>query len=194
VHTMPIESRQPIHAGTAFDLGAVAAARSAPSGSPGPRRVLVDNHARRGQDQPRISVPVPVWRQFAPPGPELSGYRAAALRRRAWGSSPFARACTDTSSFAVPRPAGSASPPAPPPRSVPEPAALSWLATHWGVTDRLRQVAVRGKATTGRRLPNGHAVIGYGFFTAGETPHAAIGQFEKRWPEVRFFLQPRPAA
>ena len=75
----------------------------------------------------------------------------------------------------------------------PEPAALSWLATHWGVTDRLRQVVVRDNASTGRRLKRGHAVIGYGFFTDGETPRAAIGHFEKRWPALNFRLVQRPA-
>ena len=55
-----------------------------------------------------------------------------------------------------------------------DPTALAWLTAHWGVSDRLRQVAVRVGATMGRRLPNGHDVVGYGFFTAGETPHAAI--------------------
>jgi hypothetical protein len=64
---------------------------------------------------------------------------------------------------------------------------------HQRVTDRLRQVAVRDDASTGRRLKRGHAVIGYGFFTDGETPHAAIGDFEKRWPALRFWLAPLPA-
>jgi hypothetical protein len=73
------------------------------------------------------------------------------------------------------------------------PGAVAWLAAHWGITDRLRQVVVREKATTGRRLPRGHAVIGYGFFTDGETPQAAIDACAKRWPALRFFLQPRPA-
>jgi hypothetical protein len=73
------------------------------------------------------------------------------------------------------------------------PDALSWLSAHWGVTDRLRQVVVRDNASTGRRLKRSHAVIGYGFFTDGETPHAAIGQFEKRWPALRFLRQSRPA-
>ena len=72
------------------------------------------------------------------------------------------------------------------------PDALAWLATHWGVTDRLRQVSVRDGATTGRRLPKGHAVIGYGFFTAGETPDTAITAIAVRWPALRFRLQPRP--
>ena len=74
-----------------------------------------------------------------------------------------------------------------------DPAALSWLETHWGVTDRLRQVVERAQATTGRRLPKSHAVIGYGFFTAGETPDPAITQIAARWPNLRFVLQPRPA-
>jgi hypothetical protein len=73
------------------------------------------------------------------------------------------------------------------------PAALAWLAAHWGVSDRLRQVAVRAGATTGRRLKRGHTVIGYGFFTAGETPHAAIAALAARWPALRFALVPRPA-
>jgi hypothetical protein len=36
-------------------------------------------------------------------------------------------------------------------------------------------------------------VIGYGFFTDGETPHAAVGHLAKRWLALRYFLQPRPA-
>jgi hypothetical protein len=73
------------------------------------------------------------------------------------------------------------------------PDALAWLAAHWGVTDRLRRVAAREKPTTGRRLPRGHAVVGYGFFTTGETPHAAVDSIAAGWPGLRFFLQPRPA-
>jgi hypothetical protein len=72
------------------------------------------------------------------------------------------------------------------------PQALAWLASHWGVTDRLRQVAVREKATTSRRLPAVHAVIGYGFFAHRETPHAAITALAARWPALRFRLVPRP--
>jgi hypothetical protein len=73
------------------------------------------------------------------------------------------------------------------------PNALAWLGKHWGTTDRLRQVVLREKPTTGRRLPASHAVVGYGFFTLGETPHAAIGAFQTRWPALRFVLQPRSA-
>jgi hypothetical protein len=73
------------------------------------------------------------------------------------------------------------------------PAALAWLAAQWGITDRLRQVAVRDNATAGRRLPRGHTVIGYGFFTAGDTPQAAVSQLAARWPALRLVLQPRPA-
>ena len=73
------------------------------------------------------------------------------------------------------------------------PKALAWLAAHWGTTDRLRQVTVREKPSTGRRLPRSHAVISYGFFTLGETPQVAIAQFAARWPALRFVLQPRCA-
>jgi hypothetical protein len=73
------------------------------------------------------------------------------------------------------------------------PEALAWLTAHWGVTDRLRRVTLLKRPKPGRRLPQGHAVIGYGFFTDGETPHAAIRHFEKRWPALRFLLQPLPA-
>ena len=73
------------------------------------------------------------------------------------------------------------------------PDALAWLSAHWGVTDRLRQVAARDKASTGRRLQRGHAVVGYGFFTEGETPDAAIARLAARSPALRFVLQPRPA-
>jgi hypothetical protein len=75
-----------------------------------------------------------------------------------------------------------------------DPAALTWLSDHWGVTDRLRQVTLRPGATMGRRLPHRHAVVGYGFFTAGETPHAAIAQLSGRWPALRFRLVPRSAS
>lgn len=73
------------------------------------------------------------------------------------------------------------------------PQALTWLATHWGTTDRLHQVVLRPTATTGRRQPGGYTVTGYGFFTAGETPQAALGALAPRWPALRFALAPRPA-
>jgi hypothetical protein len=72
------------------------------------------------------------------------------------------------------------------------PEALAWLAANWGITDRLRQVSMRDKATTGRRLPRNQTVIGYSFFTHQETPDAAIGQLAARWPTLRFVLQPQP--
>jgi hypothetical protein len=50
------------------------------------------------------------------------------------------------------------------------PEALAWLARHWGITDRLRQVTRLAKPPIGRRLPRGHTVIGYGFFAYGENP------------------------
>jgi len=74
-----------------------------------------------------------------------------------------------------------------------DPQALAWLAAHWGVTDRLRHVVLRHNATAGRRLPAGHRVAGYGFFSDGGTPHAALAQLGPRWPALRLVLQPRPA-
>jgi hypothetical protein len=70
--------------------------------------------------------------------------------------------------------------------------ALAWLAEHWGMQDGLRQVAERPKPLAGRRLPAGHAVVSYGFFTTGETPHTAITRISARWPTLNFVLQPRP--
>ncbi len=74
-----------------------------------------------------------------------------------------------------------------------DPRALAWLAAHWGVTDRLRHVVLRHNATAGRRLPAGHCVAGYGFFTNGATPHAALAQLGPRWTALRLVLQPRSA-
>ncbi len=72
------------------------------------------------------------------------------------------------------------------------PAALAWLVAHWGIDDGPRHVAARPDPRPGRRLPRDHAVIGYGFFTRGGTPHAAIAQLAPRWPALRLTLQPRP--
>ena len=59
--------------------------------------------------------------------------------------------------------------------------------------NRLRQVAVRTDATPGRRIPRSHAVTGYGFFTGGDTPQAAVDQLGAAWSGLRFSLVPRPA-
>jgi hypothetical protein len=71
--------------------------------------------------------------------------------------------------------------------------ALAWLLAHWGTTDRLRQVVERPPPVTPAPAV-GHAAIGYGFFTAGETPGAAITRLTARWPALHFGLQPRPAS
>lgn len=73
------------------------------------------------------------------------------------------------------------------------PKALAWLDRHWGIIDYPRQVAVRPKPGIGRRLPAGHVVIGYGFFTADRSPHAAIAALGQRWPRLRFQLRLRAA-
>lgn len=74
-----------------------------------------------------------------------------------------------------------------------DPAALAWLAANWGIPDQPRHVVERPAPGIGRRLPRGHAVIGYGFFTPGETPGTAIAALAARWPGLEFRLQPRPA-
>lgn len=73
-----------------------------------------------------------------------------------------------------------------------DPAALAWLDEHWGTTDRLRQVHQRAKPRPGRRLPAGHTVVGYGFFTHGGAPEAAMARLAACWPALRFRLLPRP--
>jgi hypothetical protein len=70
------------------------------------------------------------------------------------------------------------------------PDAVAWLAQQWGVTDRLRQIALLLRPRPGRRLPQHHAAIGYGFFTGGETPQAAIATLAARWPMLHFVLRP----
>ena len=73
------------------------------------------------------------------------------------------------------------------------PTTIAWMSAHWGLTDGPRQVTERPGATAGRRLPRGCQAIGYSFFTAQETPHRAIAELGRRWPALRFALQPRPA-
>lgn len=73
------------------------------------------------------------------------------------------------------------------------PSAQAWLLEHWGLSDAPRQVTLRPQAAAGRRLPAGHTVCGYGFFTGGETPHAAVATIAAAWPDLRLVLQPQLA-
>jgi hypothetical protein len=75
-----------------------------------------------------------------------------------------------------------------------DPALLAWLTEHWGLTDMPRKIVLRSRPNMGRRLPAGHKVIGYDFFTDGPTPQAAIDRLGSLWPELRFRLQSRPLA
>jgi hypothetical protein len=54
-------------------------------------------------------------------------------------------------------------------------------------------VVERSKPGTGRRLPAGHFMRGYGFFACGGTPQPAIERLAKAWSALRFVLQPRSA-
>jgi hypothetical protein len=73
------------------------------------------------------------------------------------------------------------------------PESVAWLEKHWGVSERLRQVAVRPDAKPGRRLRNGEACLGFGFFALAATPQTAIVQIAATWPDLRFVMQARPA-
>jgi hypothetical protein len=75
-----------------------------------------------------------------------------------------------------------------------DPVSLGWRARHWGTRDALRKIVARPNPSAGRRLPAGHVVISYGFFTAGDTPRAAVAQLSARWPTLRFVLTPLPAS
>ena len=72
------------------------------------------------------------------------------------------------------------------------PQTSAWLQENWGTADTLRHVAGRPDARPGCRLPRDHTVIGYGFFTAGNTPRAAVSALAARWTALCFVLQPRP--
>lgn len=64
------------------------------------------------------------------------------------------------------------------------PDADAWLLKHWGVLDQPRQVTVLEGRTAGRRLPQGHVPLVYGFFTEGPAPEAARTALQARWPKL----------
>ena len=71
--------------------------------------------------------------------------------------------------------------------------AQAWLVEQWGVPHGLRQVAALATPKPARRLPDGHGIAGYSFFTgAGETPRPALTTLQARWPSLRLDLRPRP--
>jgi hypothetical protein len=72
------------------------------------------------------------------------------------------------------------------------PDAVAWLAANWGVRDTPRQVAGL-EAPAGSPLPAGHVALGWSFFTADDTPGAAITELGLRWPGLHFALQPYPS-
>ncbi len=72
------------------------------------------------------------------------------------------------------------------------PGALAWLKSHWGTQDRLRQINALAKPGPGRRLPAGHGVAGYSFFTIDRPPELAITAIAEVWPMLRFALRHRP--
>jgi len=72
---------------------------------------------------------------------------------------------------------------------------LAWMRQNWGAPEGLRQIAALTKPRPGKRLPAGHAVIGYGFFCRERPPAAAIETIAASWPTLNFRLrhqQPAP--
>ena len=113
--------------------------------------------------------------------------RVEARQTRAAAQAGISRACPFDLHTLLPIPAALL------PLGPDHPRSLTWLRQHWGTTDGLRQVAERPNPSAGRRLPAHHSTIGYGFFTEGDRPAAAIRQLETRWPGLRMTLKPRPA-
>ncbi len=69
------------------------------------------------------------------------------------------------------------------------PAALAWLRRHWGPPESLRKIAALATPRPGKRLPAGHAVIGYGFFSRERPPAAAIATLAAVWPGLTLRLR-----
>ncbi|MGI4803098.1 MAG: hypothetical protein ACRYG8_55495 [Janthinobacterium lividum] len=72
------------------------------------------------------------------------------------------------------------------------PDAEAWLRRHWGVLDQPRHAEVLEDRTAGKRLPQGHLPLVYGFFTEGPAPEAARLALQERWPMLVFRLDRRP--
>jgi hypothetical protein len=72
------------------------------------------------------------------------------------------------------------------------PAAIAWLAQHWGTEHRLLQVAISGQARPGRRIPDGSRFLGYSFFTVDHAPKAAVETIARSRPRLSFTLRSRP--
>ena len=73
------------------------------------------------------------------------------------------------------------------------PAAIAWLAQHWGTEHRLLQVATSLEARPGRRIPADKRFLGYRFYTVDHAPAAAVQAIAKSRPSLSFTLRSRPA-
>ncbi|MCW4590548.1 hypothetical protein NO263_08150 [Gluconacetobacter entanii] len=75
------------------------------------------------------------------------------------------------------------------------PDALSWLRRHWGTAEAPRNVQRLVGRKAGRRLPNGHKPVVYGFFTPrAEAPEPLVAAVRARWPDLSFALSARDMA
>ncbi|WP_051626158.1 hypothetical protein [Kozakia baliensis] len=74
-------------------------------------------------------------------------------------------------------------------RGADDSAAQTWLRTHWGVNQALRQVSVLPpERLRGRRPPAGQGRCGYVFYTDGAVPEPAIAALRQDWPTLRLTL------
>ena len=67
-----------------------------------------------------------------------------------------------------------------------DPAALAWLWRHWGTTQPLRHVEVLSDPARRSNVPGAR----YTFWSADWTPWPAFADLARRWPTLRFELQP----
>jgi hypothetical protein len=72
------------------------------------------------------------------------------------------------------------------------PAAIAWLAQHWGTEHRLLQVATSLEARPGRRIPADNRFLGYRFYTVDHAPTAAVQAIAQSRPRLSFTLRSRP--
>jgi hypothetical protein len=71
-----------------------------------------------------------------------------------------------------------------------DPAAELWLWTHWGTTQALRHVELAASPRRRTAVAAGRTTLGIRFWSADWTPWRAVQGLAKRWPAVRFTVQP----
>jgi hypothetical protein len=72
------------------------------------------------------------------------------------------------------------------------PAAIAWLAQHWGTEYRLVQAATSVEARPGRRISGDKRFLGYSFYTVDHAPTEAVQAIAQSRPRLSFTLRSRP--